>query len=167
MCYVHITLFSPFYRLVLAKERNNNGISFQVLYFAALNSINNKEFFYQNKEKNFKPPIAITYCWEAYLDNESQYDLPTVSPLRAPLRTLEGLPPALIVTAEEDLIYTAENEEFAKKLNSVGVNAISMRYIGVDHGFVTQPQLPPQAKSCISHTAQTLRDFWFSPKSKI
>lgn len=62
-----------------------------------------------------------------------------VHPIASSIKTLKGIPPALFVTTEDYILYTAENEEYARKLNTEGVNTISVKFKGVDQGFTTQP----------------------------
>jgi len=58
---------------------------------------------------------------------------PLVSPLRA--RELKGLPPALIMTAEYDVLRD-EAELYGKRLAAAGVKVWIRRYQGVTHGFL-------------------------------
>jgi acetyl esterase len=109
----------------------------------------------------------IQYCWDVYLDDESQYNLPTVSPLTAPLSMLQGLPPAFILSCDQDVYYLAEDELYAKRLMSAGVAVTSVRYNNIDHGYLTMPQLTAYTMTSISHTAQILRDFWAPPRAKL
>ncbi len=63
---------------------------------------------------------------------------PLVSPLRA--RELQGLPPALIMTAEYDVLRD-EAETYGKRLAAAGVKVWIKRYQGVTHGFVRMQNL--------------------------
>lgn len=58
---------------------------------------------------------------------------PRVSPLRA--RELKRLPPALIMTAEYDVLRD-EAETYGKRLAAAGVKVWIRRYRGVTHGFL-------------------------------
>ncbi|OPC77187.1 hypothetical protein B4N89_42320 [Embleya scabrispora] len=59
----------------------------------------------------------------------------TVSPLHAGVDELSGLPPALILVAEADVLRD-EGEAYAARLRTAGVPVVSLRYHGTIHAFV-------------------------------
>jgi acetyl esterase len=123
------------------------------------------ESYEQNKDNAFLPRATMQYVWDAYLANEKEKKLPTAVPMSASLEVLQGLPPALILTAESDVLRT-EGELYAKKLAKAGVDALCVRYVGIGHGFLTMPELKPQAHAAIAQTVDILRKHW-SLQSKL
>lgn len=107
----------------------------------------------------------MEYVWDAYLNNEAERKIPTAVPMSASLELLKDLPPALILTAESDVLRT-EGELYAKKLTKAGANAVCVRYLGIGHGFVTMPDLRPQAHAAIAQTVDILKKHW-SPLTKL
>lgn len=102
--------------------------------------------------------MAMKWYWDNYLPDTAARTAPTVSPLRASLEQLAGLPPALIITAENDVLRD-EGEAYARKLAQAGVSVTAVRYLGVIHDFVLINELAgvPAAQSAIDLAASTLR----------
>lgn len=78
---------------------------------------------------------------------------PRRSPLHAP--SLEGLPPAVVVTAECDPLRD-EGEAYAAALAAAGVPVDAVRYDGLVHGFVEWTAVTPAAEEAV---ADILRRF--------
>jgi acetyl esterase len=60
---------------------------------------------------------AMKWYWSNYLTNQTNVKDPTVSPLQASIEQLKGLPPALIINGENDVL----REAYALKLLEAGV----------------------------------------------
>ena len=77
----------------------------------------------------------MKYGWDLYAPDAKTRDNPYVSPLRASIEQLKGLPPALVITAENDPLRD-EGEAYARKLKDAGVTVAAIRYNGTIHDFV-------------------------------
>jgi acetyl esterase/lipase len=77
----------------------------------------------------------MQWFWDQYVPDESQRDEITASPLRASLDELAGLPPALVINGEADVLRD-EGQAYASKLREAGVPVTSVRYQGMIHDFV-------------------------------
>jgi acetyl esterase len=152
--------------LVLAKERGNTGISYQVLYYPILGVDFDTESYLQNRDNVFLPRATMQHTWETYLGPKGTdlHNVPTAVPMSN--NKLDGLPPALVITAENDVLRS-EGEAYSKKLLKAGVPALSVRYQGCGHGFTTIPDNNPQALAAIAQTIDILRKHWSSSKSKL
>lgn len=59
---------------------------------------------------------------------------------------MRGLPPALVITAENDFLRD-EGEELARRLDDAGVETASVRFNGTIHDFVMLNALADSAPS--------------------
>ena len=74
-------------------------------------------------------------------------------------KSLEGLPPALVLLAGYDPLC-AEGEVYAKRLETEGVAVRMARYPGQLHGFLSNGKLLPKANNAIDDIAAALKA-WF------
>lgn len=88
-----------------------------------------------------------------YLQNIEQSKSTMASPIF--IDYLSDLPPALIITAEFDVLRS-EGEEYASKLERAGVEVKCSRYNGMLHDFVTLPGLFDKALDAINEICSEL-----------
>ncbi|GAA5815939.1 hypothetical protein MFLAVUS_009458 [Mucor flavus] len=146
---------------ILAKQRGNNGIKYQVLYYPVVDVDFDNASYVEHQNNAFLPRTTMQYMWDAYLTSKEERKLSTVVPFAAPLEELEDLPPTLVITAERDVLRS-EGEAYAKKLQKAGVPTVAVCYVGTGHGFLTLPFLQNNALAAISQTVDTLRKHWSS-----
>ncbi|WP_377297691.1 alpha/beta hydrolase fold domain-containing protein [Rhizobium sp. SGZ-381] len=81
------------------------------------------------------------------------------SPADARIRDVEGLPPTLVMTAENDMARD-EGEEFARKLMQAGVRVNAVRFLGTIHDFAVLEPLAdtPAARGAVAHAAALLKE---------
>ncbi|HEY7596999.1 MAG TPA: alpha/beta hydrolase [Actinophytocola sp.] len=99
------------------------------------------------------PPAAIEWVWRQYLGDDDGSS-PLASPLYAD--SLAGLPPALVLTAEYDLLRD-EGEAYADRLAAEGVPVRRRRYAGMPHGFVEWTGVLAGADECIHDMGRSIR----------
>jgi acetyl esterase len=119
---------------LLAKERGGPAISFQALFYPVTAANFETDSYQQFARGYFLTRDAMKWFWNHYAQNTSVRDKTTASPLRASREELRGLPPALIITAECDVLRD-EGEAYAAKLRDAGVAVEPRRYDGMIHGF--------------------------------
>lgn len=83
---------------------------------------------------------TMQWFWDRYVSDPAQRAQPLVSPLRASLDDLRHLPPALVITAECDVLRD-EAEAYARKLAHAGVPVTAVRFGGVLHAFMMVDEL--------------------------
>lgn len=100
----------------------------------------------------------MAWFWDCYTTDPAQRAEITASPLRASLEELEGLPPALVIVDENDVLRD-EGEAYARKLTQAGVPTTSVRINGTLHDFMmVNPLRPTQATTAAMERAvHTLR----------
>ncbi|HEV8172994.1 MAG TPA: alpha/beta hydrolase, partial [Actinoplanes sp.] len=74
----------------------------------------------------------MRFFWDAFAPSSVDRSHPDLDPFRA---DLAGLPPAVVITAELDVLRD-EGERYAGALMAAGVPVVSVRHQGVNHNFV-------------------------------
>lgn len=120
---------------LISKDRNGPKISYQVLFVPATDASVNTGSYQEYGTGRFLARDFMKYGWDLYAPDAKTRDNPYVSPLRASINQLKGLPPTLVVTAENDPLRD-EGEAYARKLKEAGVNVDSVRYNGTIHDFM-------------------------------
>jgi acetyl esterase len=120
---------------LMAKDRNGPKISYQVLMIPATDASVDTASYHEYGTGRFLARAFMKYGWDLYAPDAAVRNNPYVSPLRASLQELRGLPPALVITAENDPLRD-EGEAYARKLKEAGVSVIATRYNGMIHDFV-------------------------------
>jgi acetyl esterase len=90
---------------------------------------------------------TMRWFWELYAPDPAARTHPDASPLRAP--HLAGLPPAVVVTAEHDVLRD-EGEAYVHRLAAAGVPVIFQRFDGHMHGFLSRFAAQPSARSALA-----------------
>jgi acetyl esterase len=120
---------------LMAKERSGPKLAAQVLFYPVTDASFDTESYHEFAEGYFLRRDAMQWFWNQYTTAETERAQITASPLRASLDQLAGLPPALIITGEADVLRD-EGEAYARKLRQAGVEVTATRYQGIIHDFV-------------------------------
>ncbi|BCB79457.1 hypothetical protein GCM10022251_71970 [Phytohabitans flavus] len=96
---------------------------------------------------------AMALFWAMFLADGGDQESPDVAPLAA---DLAGLPPALILTAEYDILRD-EGERYGDALLAAGVPTVVVRYLGVNHGWIRKLALFDAAGVAADQAAAGLR----------
>ncbi|MFJ6393359.1 alpha/beta hydrolase [Streptomyces sp. NPDC091972] len=120
---------------LMAKQRGDLNLAGQVLFYPVTDANFDTASYHDFAEGYFLRRDAMRWFWDQYTTDESQRAEITASPLRATTEQLTGLPPALVITAEADVLRD-EGEAYANKLREAGVPVTAVRYQGIIHDFV-------------------------------
>lgn len=118
------------------KAKSNKGpdIKCQILLWPYSDAGINTESFKKYGEERFLTKSLMIWMRDNYLSNKAQHDDIYVSPVRATINQLKGLPPTLIEVAENDILRDA-GEELGRKLDEAGVDVTTVRFNGVIHDW--------------------------------
>lgn len=131
---------------LLAKYRKGPRIQKQLLYYPVTNAYFQTESYCKFSEDYYLYRTQMMWFWEQYAPCERDRCRITVSPLRANAEQLKGLPEAMILNGEADVLRT-EGEEFGNALRRAGVAVTAIRFRGIIHDFVMLNSLD-QTRAC-------------------
>lgn len=120
---------------LMTKERKGPAIRKQLLFYPVTDASFDTESYKEFATGYFLRRDGMKWFWEQYTSDPQQRAEITASPLRATTEQLKGLPEALIITAEADVLRD-EGEAYANKLREAGVKVTAVRFQGIIHDFV-------------------------------
>lgn len=120
---------------MLAKERKGPKIDYQLLLYPVTDANFENGSYQQFAEGPWLTKEAMKWFWNAYEPNVSNRKDPHVTPLNATIEQLKGMPPALVITDENDVLRD-EGEAYAHKLMQAGVEVAAVRFLGTHHDFM-------------------------------
>jgi acetyl esterase/lipase len=143
---------------LMAKDRNGPHIAYQVLLIPATDASVDTDSYHEFSTGRFLPRAFMKYGWDRYAPDEKTRNNPYVSPLRASDEELRGLPPSLVITAENDPLRD-EGEAYARKLKEAGVAVTAIRYDGTIHDFVLLNAIRkvPSTQAALQQTSEAIR----------
>ncbi|EWT02331.1 esterase [Intrasporangium oryzae NRRL B-24470] len=143
---------------LLAKERGGVAFRHQVLFYPVTDANFDTPSYHEFAEGYFLRRDAMEWFWDQYTTDPAERAQITASPLRATTEQLAGLPPALVITGEADVLRD-EGERYASKLRAAGVPVTAVRFGGIIHDFVMLNALADTqaARGAMSLAASTLR----------
>jgi acetyl esterase/lipase len=120
---------------LMAKDRGGPNLRLQVLLVPATDTNFETRSYRDFDTGRFLARAFMQFGWNIYAPDEKTRRNPYAVPMRARIDQLRGLPPALVITAENDPLRD-EGEAYARKLKEAGVAVTAIRYIGTIHDFV-------------------------------
>jgi acetyl esterase/lipase len=143
----------------MAQDRKGPKISYQVLLWPATDASVDSCSYVKFANDRFLSRSFMKYGWDLYAPTKAERDNPYVSPLRASLDHLRGLPPALVITGENDVLRD-EGEAYGRRLQDAGVPTVSTRYDGTIHDFGLLNALAdlPTTRAMIRQVADGIRE---------
>jgi acetyl esterase len=121
---------------LLAKQRGGVQFVHQSLYYPMTDATaEDSESLRRFKDGPYGSAEGLAWFWNSYLTAGVSRTQMLISPLRATLADLDGLPPALVIVDENDVLRD-QGEAYADKLRAAGVPVTSVRFNGTIHDFM-------------------------------
>ena len=124
---------------IRARDRGGPAIALQALIYPVTDSDFSRPSYASPENKLMLTREGMIWFWDHYVPESSRRKEPDASPLHAD--DLSGLPPAVILTAEFDVLRD-EGEAYAERLTEANVPTDLKRYAGQMHGFFSLLMLP-------------------------
>jgi len=138
---------------VRARDRNGPEIAMQVLIYPVTDADFERESYLDPANELLLTRDAMIWFWDHYAPDAAQRSEPDASPLQTP--DLSGLPPAVVLTAEHDVLRD-EGEAYAARLQAAGVTVDLQRHARQIHGFFTMLMLPGSERG-FQHVVKAVR----------
>jgi acetyl esterase len=146
--------------VVALMAKNNHGpkIKLQVLYWPVTDANFETASYNKYATGRFLTKNMMKWFWNSYAPDAAKRKDIYASPLQATVAQLKGLPTALVLTAENDVLRD-EGEAYARKLDAAGVRVTAVRYNGMIHdwGMLNPLANVPGAKSAMTQGAAELK----------
>jgi acetyl esterase len=143
---------------LMARQRRGPKIAFQVLFYPVTDAGFDTSSYARFADGPWLTKRAMQWFWDAYLPDPAARKQPTATPLNASFDQLAGLPEALVIVDENDVLRD-EGESYARLLSNAGVRVTSTRYNGTIHDFVMLNALAdtPAARGAIAQAVCALK----------
>ncbi|SDC72633.1 Acetyl esterase/lipase [Massilia sp. PDC64] len=143
---------------LMAKDRGEPKIRYQLLLWPVTDANFDTASYRQFENGYFLSRNMMKWFWDNYTTDNAKRSEITASPLRATEAQLKGLPPALIQTAELDVLRD-EGEAYGRKLDAAGVDVTVTRYNGMihDYGLLNALARVPEVQAALRQAGTELK----------
>ncbi|WP_206614421.1 alpha/beta hydrolase [Chitinophaga barathri] len=143
---------------LMAKDKGGPAIKLQVMLWPVTDADFKTGSYEEMGKGRFLTKKMMVWFWDNYLPDKKRRGEIYASPLKASLSQLKGLPPALIQTAENDVLRD-EGEAYARRLDEAGVPVTLTRYPGLihDYGLLNALAGVPAVKTALLQAAAVIK----------
>jgi acetyl esterase/lipase len=144
---------------LMAKDRGGPEIRLQVLLIPATDTNFETASYRDFETGRFLSRAFMEFGWNIYVPDVKAVRNPYAVPMLASTEQLRGLPPALVITAENDPLRD-EGEAYARKLKEAGVAVTATRYNGTIHDFVLLNAIKdvPSTQAALQQVSDAIRE---------
>lgn len=138
----------------LCRDRDAPQPKLQIMVYPAVGSLGHGRSLDLFGDGYFFSKCELAWTYAQYVDDAAHFESALVQPIRA--SSFGELPPALVLTAEYDILRD-DGEEYAALLRTAGGTAEVHRYERTIHGFLTLGRVIPAGSQAIMRIAAALR----------
>lgn len=120
---------------ILSKYREGPHIHKQLLYYPVTNACFSTKSYNEFSSDYYLYRAGMMWFWNQYTTCDKERREITASPLLASVEQLSGLPDAMVINGEADVLRD-EGEAYARKLRRAGVDVTAIRIQAIIHDFV-------------------------------
>lgn len=143
---------------LMARDDRGPKIAYQLLVYPVTDYDDDRSSTHEFADGYLLTRAAMDYFWGHYVSSPEEGRSPHASPLNA--KSLAGLPPAMVITAECDPIRD-QGEAYASRLQDAGVPVTMKRYAGAIHVFFNLGGVIDSGKEAVADAAAALRKAFF------
>lgn len=140
---------------LMTRDLGGPTLALQVLIYPALDPTLSEPSFDRLADGYGLTRSDMQLFWELYLKGPNDLENAYASPLKA--KTLHGVASAIILTAEFDPLVD-EGELYGEQLRAAGVEARTIRYEGMIHGFMNYLGRIDMARTAVAECGDALKD---------
>ena len=119
---------------LMAKDKKGPAIKFLLLLWPVTDAKFETASYNAYSTGRFLTKNMMIWFWDNYTTDSNARNEIYASPLRATKEQLQGLPDALVIVAENDVLRD-EGEAYGRALDQAGVKETTVRYNGMIHDF--------------------------------
>lgn len=148
---------------LMAKDKKGPALLQQILLWPVTDADFSRDSYREFAQERFLTTPLMQWMWDNYLPDTTARKNKYASPVQATTEELQGLPPALIQVAENDILHD-EGLAYARKLDEAGVPVTIAEYRGFihDYGMLNPLEHIPAVQDSIVQAAATLQTALFS-----
>ena len=143
---------------LMAKHKEGPELKCQIMLWPVTDANFETESYHEYADGYFLSRAMMMWFWDAYTPNPVRRREIYASPLQATLEQLDGLPPALVQVAGNDVLRD-EGLAYARKLDLAGVDVTVVRYENLihDYGLLNAISQVPAVRNALHQVAEMLR----------
>ncbi|MEU0491357.1 alpha/beta hydrolase [Nocardiopsis sp. NPDC006139] len=120
---------------LMCKDRGGVELKGQALLYPVTDADFDTGSYHEFATGYFLNRDGMIWFWDQYTTDPQERAQIYASPLRASLEELRGLPPAMVLNGEADVLRD-EGEAYARRLREAGVPVTAVRFQGMIHDFM-------------------------------